>query len=385
MSAIFYDRVTGAKSSSINQELSLAAVEVKNNAWNCILYEYTSESTFTIPAALNDQELQLKLIVNNTEYQLETNSQVVRVPIPAWKAPEGGFSSLTIEDKDLKYSYDNASISKGIDDEYSPITTLIGVQARGGEAYFFSNEDGPGTIKNFNFNGAEFLYLSPIFKTTVTPTYLEGGRPTKGENPFSKTTTLFTYTIIYNTVPTVAYRKNTVGINTLSPESWSDGQGGQAVLVVSQVSADKRKIALRGSDRQIIIDLSNGSAEGLVVDCGSWSEGATVARRILEQFIASESDKTLIDGIESIYTYYLDESGQNENVSNSGNTLKYYDYINNVPVLYEEFEGERDEDDYYMYFGEVNLEGENFEKWIGKGAQEGVYILTEILTNLISI
>ena len=385
MSAIFYDRATGVKSSSINQELSLAAVEVKNNAWNCVLYEYTSESTFTIPAALNDQELQLKLIVNNTEYQLEANSQVVRVPVPAWKAPEGGFSSLTIEDKDLKYSYENANISKGIDDKYSPITTLIGVQARDGEAYLFSNEDEPGTIKNFNFNGAEFLYLSPIFETTVTPTYLEDGRPTKGENPFSKTTTLFTYTIIYNTVPTVAYRKNTVGINTLSPENWSDGQNGQAVLVVSQVSADKRKIALRGSDRQIIIDLSSGSAEGLVVDCGSWGEGTiSYVRRISPEFIMSEDggQGELIDGIAALYRYYSDETKPSSGASTEKRPLRYYDQSGGQLVVYEDYEGEKDYADCYTYSETIVFEEQTLEKWNGLEEQAGNYILIEPITIL---
>lgn len=79
------------------------------------------------------------------------------------------------------------------------------------------------------------------------------------------TTTYTTYTntvIIYNTAPTVSYRKNHMGIN-IKPTS-SDG------IITIQTYQDYKKIYLQSTSTTYIIDVESGSIDGFIISGGSW-------------------------------------------------------------------------------------------------------------------
>lgn len=69
--------------------------------------------------------------------------------------------------------------------------------------------------------------------------------------------------------PTVAYRKNHLGINTNSFNS-------DDLLVITQAEDNRKMIRINGYDPDttrefnITIDLTKGSVDGLVIDCGEW-------------------------------------------------------------------------------------------------------------------
>lgn len=76
--------------------------------------------------------------------------------------------------------------------------------------------------------------------------------------------------VVYNTVPTVAYRKNCLGINTLNPNS-SDYPNSLVVINANEKDGSKKSIIyLMGLDHPIKIDLESGTVDGLVINCGSW-------------------------------------------------------------------------------------------------------------------
>ena len=80
------------------------------------------------------------------------------------------------------------------------------------------------------------------------------------------TTTYTTYTntvIIYNTAPTVSYRKNHIGINTTP--TFSDG------IITIQAYQDYKKIYLQNTSTTYIIDVESGNINGFIISGGSWN------------------------------------------------------------------------------------------------------------------
>ena len=70
---------------------------------------------------------------------------------------------------------------------------------------------------------------------------------------------------IYNILPTVAYRKNHIGINH---NKFGEGNLND-VLVVSQYGP-RKYIRLKGENNEILLDLSEGTISGFVFDGGTW-------------------------------------------------------------------------------------------------------------------
>jgi hypothetical protein len=68
---------------------------------------------------------------------------------------------------------------------------------------------------------------------------------------------------VYNTVPTVSYRKNLLGVNTTNFEGY-----GNAILVVGEHSS-KDKIYLVSTTGVRTVSV-NGDLDGFVIDGGSW-------------------------------------------------------------------------------------------------------------------
>ena len=165
---------------------------------------------------------------------------------------------------ELQYSNNTLSGSFKIEDFGYDTGTggyVSAVYLEGSEIYsedITTNEEISFAIENYDFGEANFKNLAPVCKTIFD---LNGAET-------AKETSDLEYLIVYNILPTVAYRQNYVGINTKKPEK--DG-GADTVLTVSAYN-EKDKIYLISAERNppSIVDLSTGALINFFVDCGSW-------------------------------------------------------------------------------------------------------------------
>lgn len=122
------------------------------------------------------------------------------------------------------------------------------------------NSTGNGVKENFEgFNRGEgelpydYIYIAPKLITSLA-TYLINGTVPYFE--ITKKTTSINSIIVYNLMPTVAYRQNHLGINTNNLDNMID-----AVLVIGSHST-RNKIYLRTLKGDMEINLSDGTIKG---------------------------------------------------------------------------------------------------------------------------
>lgn len=114
-------------------------------------------------------------------------------------------------------------------------------------------------------NSFGFTYPSGI-DTFVCRLKIETTQTVKHSSGASYTTKHTVYSneqAVYNTVPTVSYRKNLLGVNTTNFEGYSN-----AILVVGEHSS-KDKIYLVSANGVRTVSV-NGDLDGFVIDGGSW-------------------------------------------------------------------------------------------------------------------
>lgn len=121
-------------------------------------------------------------------------------------------------------------------------------------------------ISNISSSSWERCYCQLIYETYYNP------NPLNSENPdtnaiISKETVSNIFTI-YNTTPTISYRKNKIGINTNNIDSSSDPYS-SAVLVIG-AGDNKNYIVLKGDGEIAKIDIDTGELDGFIFDGGSW-------------------------------------------------------------------------------------------------------------------
>jgi hypothetical protein len=98
------------------------------------------------------------------------------------------------------------------------------------------------------------LHIAPRLTVSITTqTKLNNGK-VEYSSCFesTKTTSLFTYTVVYNISPTVAYRKNYLGINTINFSNFDD-----AVAIINSYGS-RKAIYLRSDSALIKLNLENG-------------------------------------------------------------------------------------------------------------------------------
>lgn len=88
------------------------------------------------------------------------------------------------------------------------------------------------------------------------------------------TTTYITRTpefVIYNSLPTVSYRKNQIGINydPTGLDAYNNENIEQASLVVGAHSG-KNKVVFKSANQELVIDLDKGQISSFIIDCGGW-------------------------------------------------------------------------------------------------------------------
>jgi hypothetical protein len=77
--------------------------------------------------------------------------------------------------------------------------------------------------------------------------------------------------VVYNILPTIAYRQNYIGINTNDPTKNGEKTLLDPALTVSAYNQQKN-IYLVSSDNIARINLSTGEQFGFIINCGSWGD-----------------------------------------------------------------------------------------------------------------
>jgi hypothetical protein len=106
--------------------------------------------------------------------------------------------------------------------------------------------------------------LAPIITTELTARAKFDGNVASYSN--IKKTNDYTYSLVYNVLPTVAYRPNQLGINILDPTKYSNA----AVVVGAHTGKNLIVFPGEGAEKATL-DLSTGGLDGFIVDCGSWN------------------------------------------------------------------------------------------------------------------
>ena len=123
------------------------------------------------------------------------------------------------------------------------------------------------SIENYAFGDAIFRSIAPVCSSSLSAKYIDNGQEkyTAGTN---YPTSQLEYFIVYNILPTVAYRQNQLGINTNDPSN--GGKLSDSALTISAYNT-KNKIYLSYADKVAYIDLTTGKQDGFIIDCGTWT------------------------------------------------------------------------------------------------------------------
>lgn len=127
------------------------------------------------------------------------------------------------------------------------------------EGFFSFQADIQGVTEatmDYNFGEYNFLHLAPVLYTRITDDAYILTKYTQSHD--------YQYLVVYNTVPTVAYRPNQLGINTLNPTNFP------AAAVVVGAHTEKNLMIFSSDENTAILNLLNGELTGFIVDCGTW-------------------------------------------------------------------------------------------------------------------
>ena len=125
-------------------------------------------------------------------------------------------------------------------------------------------------INNFDFGTATFRSIGILCDSLMSVQY---GQDFTGETDYS--TIQPEAFVVYNILPTIAYRENQVGINTNNPALNGEDKLPKSILTVSAFNENqetgRQYIYLVASNNNLAsIDLTNGGMNGFVVDAGTW-------------------------------------------------------------------------------------------------------------------
>ena len=174
----------------------------------------------------------------------------------------GGIQQLEIG---IQYSIDFDSTETDkfyISKDGSPSTDFVALITRSSEVDITSEQTATTEYSQL-FTDTELTYcnIRLVVKTTI--------------NSITKTS-IGEETTIYNLAPTVSYRKNQVGIN-VKPENedrldgltTSENIKNTGALIV-QATSGKDNIYIISVDNILKIKMTDGSIDGIIIDCGSW-------------------------------------------------------------------------------------------------------------------
>lgn len=181
-----------------------------------------------------------------------------------------GHKNGTISLIDAQYHSDNGSSYIDVQYSYNDLGFDSDMNGYVTTSYAFEvNDDSDDKLKdiefitdslakvNYKFEEEKEIVSGRIKVTTIF--VLEGAASEK---------TFYSNLIpIYNILPTIAYRKNHIGINH---NKFSDNNQ-HDVLVISQYGP-RKYIRLKGENNEILLDLSEGTISGFILDGGTWGD-----------------------------------------------------------------------------------------------------------------
>lgn len=232
-------------------------------SFNGILWEISNilyDDTLTF-------EAEIKTKLGLSKFQIINN-----IPLRAHPTSQFNFSQIEYDGTNLDFTI----IANGNGATVKEVSPIIYVQELEKEYTPTSGEWKDGLFKgritntgkdtDFSFKEYTYLHIAPMGSTTFS-TYLKSDPYTRifetekaNENPV--------YSTVYNILPTVAYRKNQLGIN-LQPNSANDSQ---AAIVVGAYG-DKNYIYFYGDNAKASLNLTTRKMDNFIIDCGSWGTG----------------------------------------------------------------------------------------------------------------
>ena len=113
---------------------------------------------------------------------------------------------------------------------------------------------------SFNIGNFSYYNIRLVFQTTIGSTVKIG----YGEE-----------TTIYNITPTIAYRKNQLGINTI-PENFEGNDGsGESIkdtsILIIQSGTNRNNIYFITPNHRIKFNINDGRIDGILLDAGNWN------------------------------------------------------------------------------------------------------------------
>lgn len=241
-------------------------------------YEYICNFPFwAIESSLKDDTLEFKLSITTVANTSITKTLIKGVLLQIHYNPKPYFSEITFDATNglrfklipnLRAGYElskNDSAFKKGNVSFKEDEVKIYVQEEKAE-YSTKKEGDWYKVINFEFNqNYSNLHIAPKIESTCTAiATLDNG---KDETSFAneKFTEILTYSTVYNVLPTVAYRKNQLGIN-IQPSSANDSQ---AAIVVGAYG-NKDCIYFYGDGAKSSLNLTTRKIDNFIVDCGSW-------------------------------------------------------------------------------------------------------------------
>ena len=232
-------------------------------------YLWETEPFWTIEEFLDDDILTFEIYVETQAGLSKTLQLISNIPLKIHSNPKA-FASLTNFDGTTLSFQVNSNITEGseiINKGSIEVYVLEHMTSQRTDPWIATLENGLYKIKDFDFLGFDNIHLAPIITTELTARATFDGNVTSYSN--TKKTSDYTYSLVYNVLPTVAYRPNQLGINILDPTKYSNA------AVVVGAHTGKNLIVFPGEGvEKATLDLSTRGLDGFIVDCGSW--GTTI-------------------------------------------------------------------------------------------------------------
>ena len=261
---------------NLGSPFSLIKGNIESNPrYNAARTEYTfadeGNAIATLGETLESYELDFRVAFSATDSDtiFFENDKWKNIFVKAHQIPSANFASISYINKQLSFKLAGVSNGKLPDDSIFESVSIT-IKETGVKVKNFELSDGTYSVADFSGyfthddNIYEFLHLAPIFESTLTTSLKSNVASYTEKYPTTKTTEQYLYTVIYDISPTIAYRKNHIGINTKEPSMIGD-----CVVIISDYG-DRKKIYLNSSNHNAIVDLSSGSIENFIIDCGEW-------------------------------------------------------------------------------------------------------------------
>lgn len=227
------------------------------------VYEFTNlQFLKTIEKIVENYNGEFRLlIINGNNSSLYNESNAIIVKFRQHKEAEAKINSFNFIEATKTFNYE-ASVINGIasNDTYfkTLITRTVEYRSPGVQNWTtLSNYSDDSQIISADFPGGDAIIVRI---KVITTSYIYG-------EDFDKTTyTSYSNEItVYNTLPTISYRKNKIGINT----SQIDNSQLDTIIYINGYQT-KNKIYFVFGDKVCTLNLENGQMDGFQLNGGSW-------------------------------------------------------------------------------------------------------------------